>query len=234
MNYELRLETYQGPMDKLLELVEEKKLEITKISLAEVTADFLEFLKKLEKEGVNHSLIADFLVVASKLILIKSKVLLPALTLSEEEESDIHDLEARLRIYAELKQAKEILRKEWNEFPEMQGREFLMNFGPVFYPPQKLTKDDLYNALTKLIQEFEVILRPVETIKTEIISLKSKIEKIMRKITEEPLRFKNFAESGSRQELIVLFLAILHLIKDQLIEVNQKSNFHEMTVAKKI
>ena len=106
MLYELKLETYQGPLDKLLELVEGKKLEITKISLADVTADFLNFLKKLESEGANHSLIADFLVVASKLILIKSKVLLPALTLSEEEESDIHDLEARLKIYAELSRQK--------------------------------------------------------------------------------------------------------------------------------
>ena len=62
----------------------------------------------------------------------------------------------------------------------------------------------------------------------------SKIEEVLKKITEAPLQFKNFAESGSRQELIVLFLAILHLIKDQLIEVDQKSNFHEMTIAKKV
>ena len=100
MPYELSLEYYKGPLDKLLELVEEKKLEITQISLAEVTADFLNYLKTLDESRANHSLIADFLVVASKLVLIKSKMLLPSLPLDEEEESDIRNLEERLKLFA--------------------------------------------------------------------------------------------------------------------------------------
>ena len=85
MNYELTLEAYQGPLDKLLELVEAKKMEVTEISLAEVTADFLDYLKKLEAENVSQTLLADFLVIASKLIFIKSKILLPSLFAGEEE-----------------------------------------------------------------------------------------------------------------------------------------------------
>lgn len=234
MRYELKLDAYRGPLDKLLELVEEKKLEITQISLAEVTADFLEFLKELEKEGVDQSLVADFLVVASKLILIKSKVLLPSLTLSDEEESEIRDLETRLKIYEELKKAKEEVKRRWSENPQMGAREFLANLERVFYPPAKLTKEDLYKTFTKLVRELEVIFKPTETIKIEIIDLKTKIEEVLRKITEKPLEFRKLHGGGSRQELIVLFLAILHLIKDQLIRVEQKSHFEEMIIAKKV
>ena len=234
MRYELSLDAYKGPLDKLLELVEEKKLEITQISLAEVTADFLEFLKNLEKEGVDRSLVAEFLVIGSKLILIKSKILLPSLTLGGEEESEIRDLETRLKIYEELKKAREEVKKRWSENPQMGAREFLANLERVFYPPEKLTKEDLRNALAKLVQELETIFKPTETIKIEIINLKTKIEEVLRKITEEPLGFRKLHGNRSKQELIVLFLAILHLIKDQLIWVEQKSHFEEMTITKKV
>ncbi|MEK7162430.1 MAG: segregation/condensation protein A, partial [Patescibacteria group bacterium] len=98
VTYELKLENYQGPLQKLLELIEEKKMEITIINLAEVTSSFFEYLKKLEALGMDHSLLADFLVIASKLLLIKSKVLLPSLPLTEEEESDIRGLESQLKL----------------------------------------------------------------------------------------------------------------------------------------
>ena len=60
MSYELNLEQYQGPLQKLLELIEEKKMEIMVVSLAEVTGGFFDYLKKLEKAGVSHSILADF------------------------------------------------------------------------------------------------------------------------------------------------------------------------------
>ena len=84
MNYELKTEQFSGPIEKLWELIEEKKLEITELNLAEVTADFLNYLKTIEK--VEPKLLADFVVIASRLLLIKSKALLPNLELTVEEE----------------------------------------------------------------------------------------------------------------------------------------------------
>ena len=116
MSYELKFDYYEGPLDKLLNLVEEKKLEITAVNLAEVTADFIKYVETLEAEGARGT-IADFLIVASKLILIKSKVLLPGLELSEEEESDVRSLEFRLKLYKELKLAQARIKSGWSVPP---------------------------------------------------------------------------------------------------------------------
>jgi segregation and condensation protein A len=127
MNYELKLEQYSGPLEKLLELIEERKLEVTEISLGQVTEDFLRHLNDLkaktgalqEGDPVEHSvrahlrLLVDFIIVASRLILIKSKSLLPGLELSGEEEADIKDLERRLFIYKELKPAMRLIASLW-------------------------------------------------------------------------------------------------------------------------
>jgi len=243
MAYELVLNGYQGPLDKLLELVEEKKLEITQISLAEVTADFLKYLKKMAAskeaslapsgrgtEEMNHGLIADFLAVASRLILIKSKVLLPTLELTAEEETDIRNLEARLKIYAELKGAQKILKSLWSEQPKMATREFLSGMAASFYPPQKVKKEDLAPALAQILEELQRFLKPIETIKIEIVNLQAKIEEILKKITEGPKELRDLRQDRSKRELVVLFLAILHLIKEELIYVKQETHFAEIQV----
>ncbi len=230
MAYELVLNDYKGPLDKLLELVEEKKMEVTQISLAAVTADFLDYLKKMEVEKINHGLIADFLAVASRLILIKSKVLLPTLELTTEEESDIRNLEARLKIYAELKGAQKILKSLWSDYPKMATREFLSGMEAAFYPPKKVGKEDLAPALTRILEELQRFLKPIETIKIEVINLKAKIEEIMKKITAKPKGLHDLQQNGSRSELVVLFLAILHLIKEELIHVEQEAHFAEIQV----
>lgn len=208
-------------------------MEITEISLAVVTADFLDYLRKLEGEHLDPILVTDFLVIASKLVLIKSRALLPSLEISEDEELDIKNLEARLKIYAEFKLAKDYLRKNWSDMPKMSSRVLFMSLGPSFYPPSNLKKDDFVNILATITNELQRIFKPVEIVKTEIINLKKKIEEIIQKLTSKPTIFKDLAEKGSRNELVVIFLAILHLIKDQLINVEQAKNFHEITIVKK-
>ncbi|HXF44320.1 MAG TPA: segregation/condensation protein A [Candidatus Paceibacterota bacterium] len=233
MTYELALNEYKGPLDKLLELVEEKKLEITRVSLSEVTADFLDYLKKMEAEKTNHGLIADFLAVASRLILIKSKTLLPALELSAEEESDIKNLEARLKIYAELKGAQKNIKSLWNEQQVMATREFLSGMEAVFYPPEGISKEDLAPALERILEELQRFLKPVETIKIEVINLKAKIEDILKKLEGKPMGLRGLRNENSRSELVVLFLAILHMIKEELIHVEQETHFAEIQIARK-
>lgn len=233
MRYELALASYRGPLDKLLELVLEKKLEITEVSLAEVTADFLKYLEKLEKARADPALITDFLVVASKLVLIKSKNLLPSLEFSEEEETDIRAFEERLKIYAEFKNAQKLIKEKWSILPQMMAREFLMAGAPAFYPPKKITKKELYLALAKVLGEFEKIFKPAKAIKIKIINLKEKIEEILKELTAKPVGFNELRSKKKRSEVVVIFLAILHLIKDQLVYVEQNRHFGEIKIAKK-
>lgn len=233
MPYELNLEQYQGPLQKLLELIEEKKMEITVVSLAEVTGGFFDYLKKLEEAGASHSILADFLVVASKLILIKSKVLLPSLPLTDEEEMDIRSLEGRLKIYQEFKKAQLHVKGLWKVSPQMFSREYLMTKEATFYPPKSATAEALAKAVARVAGELEKFLKPVVKVKNEIIHLKQKIEEVFRRLTEIPIGFKKMHEGRGRSELVVLFLAILHLVREQLISADQDGQFEEITIAKK-
>ncbi len=231
MHYELSSDAYKGPLDKLLELIEEKKLEITTIALAEVTSDFLRYVETLEAEG-RKDVVADFLVIASKLILIKSKTLLPSLPLSEEEESDIRSLELRLKLYQELKRGQAHIKDRWSAHPRMAEREFLMSTVAFFFPPSKTTIDDLRRAMRKVAGEMERIMRPVETVKAEIVHLKHKIQEIIERISDIPFSFSDMHKGKKRGEVIVLFMALLHLVKDQIIRADQNDHFSDIVVAK--
>ncbi len=132
MAYELKTEYYQGPIETLLELIEKKQLPITQISLAQVTGDFLDYLQKLEKTGIDPYLLADFLVVASKLILIKSKEILPFLSLTEEEEEELIRFEWGLKVYQELKKTHGFIKEKWQELPQMFNREFMKGISISF------------------------------------------------------------------------------------------------------
>ena len=102
--YEIKTPIFQGPFGLLLDLVEKRKLFINDLSLASVTDDYLRYVSELSRLGekLNHSEVSSFIAVAATLILIKSKSLLPNLSLSGEEESDIKNLEERLRLYQEF------------------------------------------------------------------------------------------------------------------------------------
>ncbi len=234
MSYELNLGQYKGPLEKLLELIEEKKLEITTVNLAEVTSGFFDYLRKLETEHANHSLVADFLVIASKLLLIKSKTLLPSLELTEEEETDIKNLEARLTLYQELKRTREYIKEAWHPGPMIYSRAFLSGTEPIFYPPKGCGGDTLHEAVARVAGELEKFFHPVVRVKNEIIHLKQKIEEMLSRLTDTPVSFKSFrGEKRERSELVVLFLAVLHLVRDQLVMAEQGSRFGDIMIARK-
>jgi len=233
MNYELKLEQFSGPLDKLLELIEEKKLEITQLSLAQVTADFLTYLQSLPPTA-DKNILADFLVIASRLILIKSQALFPFLSLAEEEKTEIAALEKQLKIYQELKSAQKNIVFLWKDEPQMMNREFLKSFQTFFYPPQKLKVGDLEKTIERLFGDWEKIFIPQAPVVNHFISLEKTMAEVLKKISEKPLDFSSLKKEGSKSEIIVLFLAILYLIKNQVIEVHQKYFFSEIKIAKKI
>ena len=96
-SYKVKLSSFEGPFSLLLSLIEDRKLHINDISLSQVTEDYLSYVNTLESKDPRE--VSSFIFVAATLILIKSKSLLPNLTLTEEEEGDIKNLEERLRLY---------------------------------------------------------------------------------------------------------------------------------------
>ncbi len=233
--YELSLENFKGPLEKLLELIEEKKLEIKEISLAQVTEDFLKYLESIKE--VPPAVLADFVVVASRLVLIKSKSLLPELPLTEEEESDIKELEERLLLYKTFKEAEKHLQKLWQGKKHSFARPYFLHMAglpPVFYPAKNVTPDSMRHALEILYQGIERFTHAQVSIRTTIISLEKKMEEVLRRIASfAETSFGSLTESKSKAELVVVFLAILHLAREQLISLEQNSQFSDIIVRKK-
>lgn len=234
MKYEIKLDQFTGPLDKLLELIEERKMEITVVNLAGITNDFLKYLQSLSEETTHPSIIADFIIVASKLLLIKSKALLPSLELTQEEEKDIQDLELRLKIYKEFKEASLNVKKLWENKKYCYGKELFSDLPPIFYPPKNLETKDLVGPIEKMIAELKALIPEKKTVKRTVITIREKMEELLNRFKQKAeSSFKNVIESKSKIEVIVFFLAVLHLIRDRLITSTQGDQFSDIIIKQK-
>ena len=227
-HYKNQNKIFEGPLDLLLDLIERQKLEITEVSLAEVADQFLEHLEKAE--NIEIAQLADFLSVASKLILIKSKALLPMLELTEEEEEDIGELKRRLEEYKKFKEAAKkigLLDKERKSFCSRQSYSGMMT---TFLPPQNISAGDLKNAFQNVLNKIPKVEKLTQETIREVISIKDKIGFLRQSLMERvELSFGAMAsKSGSRVEIIVTFLAVLEMMKQKVIIVEQTGMFEEI------
>jgi len=254
MSYELNLPQYSGPLTKLLELIEERKLGINEISLAEVTNDFLVYLEKIGKGDMadreNLRVLADFIVIASRLILIKSRSLLPDIALSPEEESQIKDLEHRLELYRQLRPMMKHVARLWRGGEKELSRPYLSHVGRwlapayapgrpdeeplrLFFPGEKLSVMVLEQALAKLTLSLSAYIQETRVVSDSVISLEEKIQEVLARFTRiREASFGKLSETQSRSEIIITFLALLHLAREQLILLEQKGAFSDIIVRK--
>ena len=232
--FEIKTDDFAGPIEKLLECIEAKKLEVTRVSLSAVTADFIHYIESIQ-ETAQPYVIADFLVVAAKLMLLKSKELLPSLTLTEEEESEIQDLETRLQIYRAFKARSVDLQALWRVFPQMYSRPLFFHLGNniVFYPPQKVSAESLRTALTAVLKTLEETFAEPQKVKSRIVRIEEKIQEIMLRLQAGGGRMSDWARHKPRGEVIAIFLAILHLFKSSMIHVEQEGVFGDILFKKR-
>ena len=226
--FKIKTAVFEGPLDLLLSLVEKRKLFINDISLAQVTDDFIAYIQNVETMPMADS--AQFILIASTLLLIKSKSLLPALTLTEEEEQGIHDLETRLKIYQRIKDASVHIQK-------MFGKEMLFApeqsrvREPVFSPHASMTLLSLAQAIKdalKALPKKESI--PTAVVK-KVISLEEMIDTLTQRITSGlRMKFSEFSSTHKeeRVNVIVSFLAMLELVKQGIIHVSQENTFGDI------
>lgn len=230
--YELQLNEFNGPLEKLLELIEAKKMEITRLSLAAVTADFLGYVQKIEK--IHPRELADFISVAAKLILIKSHALLPSLPLEEEEEREIADLENRLMLYQRFKEAEKHITGLWGKDVSFQ-RAFLAAVEPGFYLSGPLTGDDLRNALERVIGDLVRAFPKRETSEISMVNLEEKIRELVARVDRTAeTSFNEVVRGKKRSEIVVLFLALLHLIRGQSIVHAQEGLFSDIVMKRTV
>jgi len=224
----IQIEQFEGPLELLLELIESEKLSIIDISLSQVTEQYLRAMQALAER--NPEELADFLVVASKLLLIKSRVLLPELTREEEDESD---LAMQLRMYKEYYEASkvitEIIAAHHFSFSRTKPA---VTIAPVFNPPKTLSQSALLELFRHILKEIEPIVNMPREVMRRTVSLQEKILGLRERITKNiSMQFSSLMkESTSKMDVIVTFLALLELVKQRTIVVKQDSIFEDITV----
>ncbi len=230
--YQVALQSFEGPLDLLLSLIEKEKLSITEVSLAAVADQYLAYMEN--NEDIPLADLTSFLSVAAKLILIKSRALLPILTFTETEEEAIEDLQLQLELYALFKGGAEILEKRLRESLPITVRDTYLGVSEIYYPPETITALDLQASFINFLGESEKeTLLPEQTLR-KVVSLEKRIVEVQNIIRERgTVAFKEMIAGGhEKEEVIVSFLALLELIKQKYISVHQTKLFEEITIQK--
>lgn len=231
--HKIKIEHFEGPLDLLLQLIEEQKLEITKIALAEVTEQYIQILDQSAKDRIKTEELADFLVVAARLLLIKSRALLPFLDWGEEEEGE--DLTKQLKIYKEYLAAMKTVQKMIAKKRFAFSREKLLLGQDIgFAPPPKLVKDKLAQVFNEIINGLRPFLNLSAEVVKRTVSIQEKINQIRQRIySEATSRFSEILkEAKDKTEVIVSFLALLELIKQKIVAVKQNKIFDDIEIEK--
>lgn len=231
--YHIKLEQFEGPLDLLLHLTEEQKLDITTISLAKVTDQYLEYIAGATDLATEE--LADFLVVAAKLLLIKSRTLLPTL---DVEDDDGIDLEAQLRMYKEYYEASKRIHAMVLARRYSFSRSSTLRIVPSeqkFRPPQNVTSDDLARFFRIVLKRLEPFVTVTEDVIIRTVNIRERIESIRKRIlASAEMQFETLlAEAKDRTDIIVTFLAILELVKTRMIDVTQRGSFASIAIARR-
>lgn len=231
--FKIKTEVFEGPLDLLLSLIEKRKLFINDIALAKVTDDFIEHIQNFEKLPMADA--AQFILIASTLLLIKSKSLLPELNLTQEEEEGIHDLETRLRIYQRIKDAslgiKELFGKDII-FAQSQSRPVEV----IFTPHESINLLSLAQAIKDIIKALPKKENIPKAVVRQVISLEEMINNLTEKINKGlKMKFSEFTSVHKKEKVnvIVSFLAMLELVKQGIIHVSQDEHFGDINMETK-
>lgn len=221
-------------MDLLLRLIEEQKMDITQISIAAVAEQFLKHVKALEM--VDPTSLADYLSIAAKLLVIKSKAILPSLELDPEEQEIALDLESKLLLYKQFKEVARYLKHLDNRRRQSFARGLGIPFEQriSFFPDPEVTTDTLKNAILTVLSSLEEINNLPQATVQEAISIQDKINSLQITLSEKiETRLSDLlATAKDKTEVIVTFLALLELIKQRILSVEQEQIFAEIIIKK--
>ncbi|MBU1558053.1 segregation/condensation protein A [Patescibacteria group bacterium] len=232
--YKVKTESFEGPLGVLLNMIERRKLFINDISLAQISDDYISYLRNSQNFSIKDS--ADFILIASALMLIKSRSLLPNLNLTLEEEKKIDDLEGRLKAYKEIRDLSEHVKEKFGKQIIFQKTEVKGIVEPVFSPDKNITKDNLFalvvESLTKLPKKQ---IAPKKSIR-KIVSLEEMIDSLTERIKVSiRMSFNDFSkkDKAEKVDVVVSFLAMLELFKQGVISVKQSVNFGDIDMENK-
>ncbi len=227
-----KVKQFEGPLDLLLNLIEDRQLDITQIAIAEVTEQFLQYIKQLQ--SIDPTVLADYLSIAAKLLVIKSKAILPTLEIETEEEDAGYDLESRLLLYKQFKEAAKYFKTLDNHRKQSFLRTVTFEQRVNFYPDPIITPDVLHKAVLVILNGLKELDSLPKAKLKEAVSIQEKIDQLRNHLEAqvETKLSELLKTAKNKSEIIITFLALLELIKQKVLTVNQEMMFADINIKK--
>lgn len=241
MSHKVKTENFEGAIGVLYNLIEERKFSISDLSLVAITEDFINYVKSLGEENFSKDEISNFISIASVLILLKSKSLIPELELTESENRDILILENQLKAFEIVKGRTKIISNLWFKKIFHTAKVQHKNTEKIFLPDSKMQISYFHKYILERLQE----IIPKEEEKKEVKVHKAlKIEDALSHVRQiikriKSLSFKNLygdnlgderLREKNKRNIVILFLAVLELVKIGEIDAVQSENFSDILV----
>jgi len=235
-SYILKTDHFEGPLDVLLNLIEKRKLLINQVSLAQVTEEFMRHI-----EGIHDPVYikekTNFVSVASVLLLIKARSLLPEIVTTEEETEDIADLERRLKTLEFVRSVSKKIEAKFGKkiiYPEGNFRRDVC----IFAPSKDITITNIQEAVFRVIHKLPKPEKKLAEVKVrKVVSIEEMMEKLSSRIQQAITgTFSQFSKHAvgdvkeKKQHVVVSFLALLELVKQNMVLVDQEKMFDEIDI----
>jgi segregation and condensation protein A len=243
MEYKIILETFEGPMDLLLHLIDKAEIDIYDIPINEITEQYLDHIKKMEELDLDVT--SEFLLMAATLLEIKSKMLLPNEKKLEGEQLELKETDPRFELVQRLLEYKKYkyVSQELQDYEEIQRKvyykpkEDILVFEKEEEEIEEMDLEKLVEALNNLLRKNKNTITSInmDEIQKEEYTLDESMEKIKIKLEEEEeIKFSNlFDKSSNKKEIVTIFLSILELIRLKYITIMQENNFSEIIINKR-
>lgn len=235
--YEVKLATFEGPLDLLLHLVNQLEIDIYDIPVAEITKQYMEYIRAMQKIELNIA--SEYLVMAATLIEIKSKMLLPQRELEVEDEYETdprEELIQKLITYRKFKEAARLLQEKELEENEIYTRAPI-KFEHLVEEAEHVQADvslyDMLDAIAKMLKRKRLRAPLATTIQRMEISLEKHMEEILAKVqsASKPVPFEALFPYPTKAYIVTTLLAILQLLKAKQIHIEQKEHFGTIYVS---
>ncbi len=229
MPFNIKTDSYEGPFELLLDLIEKRKLLVNDLALSNITEDFIQHVRAQSAFPVEET--ANFIQIAATLLLIKSKSLIPDIALTDEETADVEDLKRRLEAYEKVREAS-------RELSRIFGRTMLLPAGErvpevSFAPSHDLSPGALAEALARVLSAREVVEElPTASVKP-LVTIEEMMDRLAKRVQSAmTLSFNEFSGTTKEKiEIIVSFLALLELVKQGAVAAEQFGTYGDIRIS---
>ncbi|OGG41182.1 hypothetical protein A2118_00290 [Candidatus Kaiserbacteria bacterium GWA2_50_9] len=229
MPFSIKTDSYEGPFEVLLDLIEARKLLVNDLALANITEDYIQHVRAQTAFPVEET--ANFIQIAATLLLIKSKSLIPDLALTEDENADVEDLKRRLAAYEKVREAA-------RELSRIYGRHVMVAEGErasevVFAPSNDLSANALAEALARVLAAREAVEELPEARVKPLVTIEEMMDQLAKRVQSAmTLSFNEFSKgTKERVEVIVSFLALLELVKQGAVAAEQYEVYGDIRIS---